>query len=153
MQHANIGPWEIEYDREATKAAYARMGQDGYCECKSCRNYLANLPFLPEETRQFFDHFGIDPAKPYEISSAVPPPPWEGPLNYQPVWYYCVGQFVSGPESKFCIMDDRYIVCENFEIAFSRQCNWPCEEIPKEQALQLSISIVLPWRLEETYNE
>ena len=155
MQRIQIGPWEIEYDREATRAAYAAMSSDGYCDCKSCRNYLANTRAFPEEVRQFFDSLGIDPAKPYEMSSAVPPPPCDEPLYYEPVWYHCVGHVISGPPDNcsFIILNTEtaHVVYKDFSVAFMPKCTWPPEMIPEEQALELVISIVLPWALDEPY--
>jgi len=154
MQHAQFGPWEIEFDREATQAAYAAMApcEDG-CNCQGCRNYLANMPFLPEEVRQFFDSLGIDPAFPFEISAPIPPAPWEGPLYYISVYYYCFGRIVSGPENEIGTCQCRHSVNKDFEYSFGSKCYWLAEEIPKEQAMEIEITITLPYRLDEPYTE
>jgi len=148
VTRAQFGPWEIEYDREATQAAYVAM-DDAYCDCQSCRNYVANAPFFPEAVRQFFDSLGIDPAKPSDITSAVPPPPWNGPLSYTSNLYCCFGRIVSGPELR------NYAMSKNFGISFLRELylNMIPGEISKEQALLIEISITLPWLLDEPYTE
>jgi len=156
MQRAQIGPWEIEYDRKATQAAYAAMesDSDGDCPCQGCRNYLANMSLLPEEVHQFFDSLGIDPAFPSEISASIPPPPWEGPLFYNGVYYYCFGRIVSGPDNERGTYQCRHSVNEDFEFAFGSKCYWLQEEgIPKEQAIQIEITITLPYRLDEPYQD
>ena len=172
MQHMKIGPWEIEYDREATRAAYAAMDSDGYCDCQGCRNYYANA--FPAEVQQFFDSLGVDPAKPSKLDGAIA----TGEDDYlYGGWYHIVGRYISGQDWWYSVpmtpeeieqvpfrsqnKNTQYSrivrvphdLLENFSVGFTRKLVFVPKEIPEEQALQLEFSASLPWLLDEPKEE
>jgi len=172
MQRAQFGPWEIEYDREATRAAYARM-ETWDCECQGCRNYVANTSCFPEEVQQFFDTLGVDPTSPSKLDAAIA----TGGAFWYDGSYHIVGRYVSGhdwnctvpmtPEEiekvpfrsenentqYFRPLRIPYNFTEDFSVGFTQELLFVPKEIPEAQALQLEFSFTLPWLLDEPYEE
>jgi hypothetical protein len=146
MQRAQIGPWEIAYDREATQAAYAAGGDcnDYYCGCQGCMNYLANARAFPEEMRQFFDSLGIDPTKPSHLSCAIATSENE---YFYDGWYHVIGHQASGEAISF--EGFPYHITDDFWVGLASSPIHVPKEIPEEQALQLDFSFSLPWLLTE----
>ena len=145
MQRIQIGPWEIEYDREATRAAYAAGGDSSnyYCGCQGCRNYLANTRAFPEAMRQFFDSLGIDPEKPSHLGCAIA----TGENEYFcSGWYHVIGRYASGEAIPHKLTED-------FWVELTPSPVYVPKEIPEEQTLQIDFSASLPWLLDESKEE
>ncbi|MCL2301293.1 MAG: hypothetical protein FWC27_14215 [Firmicutes bacterium] len=154
MQREQFGPWEIEYDREATRAAYARMEPYG-CTCRGCRNYLANIPSFPEEVLLFFERLGVSPEKPTEV------------LGGNHGIFHLAGKYISGEDIWQTVPKDyqgsfeeleahcrahapQWIpVADDFDVGFTRSIDLQPEAISPEQTLQMEISFRLPWLLDE----
>jgi len=147
MQRIQIGPWEIEYDREATRAAYAAMSSDGYCDCQGCRNYLANMRTLPETARQFFNSLGIEPEKYSSLGCAIAT--GEDEFHYDG-WYNFVGQHPSGEDIR---LEYTHKLTENLWVGLTTSLALVPEVIPEKQALQLEFSASMPWLLNEPKEE
>jgi len=153
MQRAQIGPWKIEYDREATQAAYAAW-DICRCTCQECQNYMANVPSFPFTVLQFFDDLGIDPAKPTEV------------IGDQGI-YHLVGKYISGEDIWQPVLEQSqdgldksaeraravqwFSPAENFFVGFTQSIELQPNEIPPEQTLQMELH--LPWLLDEPCTE
>ena len=61
------GVYVIEHDPERTGDFYARK-PGTTCDCTGCRNFRAALGKMSVEMRGFLEQFGIDPAKPAEMT-------------------------------------------------------------------------------------
>jgi len=146
MQRAQFGPWEIEYDREATRAAYAAGGDssDYYCGCQGCQNYWSNARAFPGEVRQFFDSLGIDPTKPSRLGNAIA----TGENEYwYSGWYHVIGRYLSEEAIRF----DGYphTLTKDFGVGLNPSLVYVPKEIPEDRAVQIEFSCSLPWLLEE----
>jgi hypothetical protein len=93
--HFQIGGYELEFDREATAASYARVHIPGpeACGCAQCRNWIAARDhLLPSEFRDLLSRLGIPTNGEIEV--------WETPGQSQPHfyggWYFVVGRILSG---------------------------------------------------------
>ena len=90
-----IGGYEIEFDRDATAACYARIRVPGpeACGCAYCCNWIAARENgLPTEFRHLLSEFGIPTDGEIEV--------WETPGQTLPHfyggWYFIVGRILSG---------------------------------------------------------
>src|ERR1051326_7789828 len=90
-----IGGYELEFDRDATAACYARVRVPGpeACGCADCRSWVAaRQHVLPPEMRELLAQLGI-PAD-GEIEVAEMPGPSQPHLYGG--WYFVVGRILSG---------------------------------------------------------
>jgi len=156
MQRAQFGPWEIEYDREATQAAYARMETYG-CTCRTCSIFRRAVPAcLPEAVLLFFEQLGISPEKPTEV------------IGGQGI-YHLVGKYISGEDIWQPVLDQSqdaldesaeraravqwFSLTEDFDVGFTREINLHPEEISPEQALEMQLSFQLSRFADESCTE
>lgn len=98
-----ISGYEIEFDRDATTACYARVRVPGpeACGCADCRNWIAAREHvLPSELRHLLSQFGIPTDGEIEVSECPGP---SRPHLYDG-WYFIVGRIVSGePDHPFTV--------------------------------------------------
>jgi len=117
MEKKQIGSWLIEFDRAATKTAYAAIEGDS-CKCQSCRNFYEAIPQFPVEVRQFFDEFGVDLTEPVEIYDLCE---FKDGLLLYGGWYHIVGNYLDGDN-----VTSPYTIVDGFQIWFtkSQRCSF-----------------------------
>ena len=96
MEIAHIAGYVVEYDREATQAAYAQFSvpEPENCGCWYCQNWVAGRDDLVnDDVRQLLDRFGIPLKGEIEV--------WEitkGPNSHSyGGWYFVVGRLLERP--------------------------------------------------------
>ena len=89
-----LGEWRFRTD----PAENVRGNVPYLCGCQSCRNFLAAVETLPEETHAFFRRLGLDIRCPTEALVSGPPGP-DGRCDYR-VWYDFPGELLQTPVDK-----------------------------------------------------
>jgi|KBSMisStandDraft_5_1062788.scaffolds.fasta_scaffold673119_2 hypothetical protein len=93
MTELRLGDQLVQYDREATFAAYAQweQGWAEKCRCAGCRNFIAaRVQAFPDSFRNFLAELGIDLNKDGE---AIHYGPVDNGLHFYGGWFYFVGEF------------------------------------------------------------
>jgi hypothetical protein len=97
MTDLRLGDQLIQYDRNATVAAYSNVesGSAQRCGCDVCRNFLAQPELYPQDFLSLLDQLGIDQKKEADLHAF-------GPLanNIQPTagWFYFAGELIVAGE-------------------------------------------------------
>ena len=99
----------MKIDIEKTKEFYNSLGYDELCNCDYCKNYYEKIKETYPEIATCLSKFGIDIAKPYEISSLEPE---NGNLIYSVCQYIVFGNC----EDDFCekVGDIKFKKSENY---------------------------------------
>ncbi|MCL2827624.1 MAG: hypothetical protein FWD99_02695 [Oscillospiraceae bacterium] len=146
----------VEYDREATEAAYAALPLGVGCACYTCCNFEKATSDFPNEVRMFFEALGVDLTKPGEVYDFTV----ENERVWYGGWYNIVGNYLAyddtwRPTAESPSQQEKYgffKIAENFYIAFSDGA----ELVPasfSSPVLQMGIDFTLPWVLEESYED
>ncbi len=146
------GVYLIEHDPERTGGFYAQAPET-LCDCAGCRNFRAAVSRMSEELRSFLEQFGIDPAKPAEMSVVYAPAKDE--LCYNGFYHFC-GEILEGREAyiqtgeRAFELDQRYIISvnEGEQAWFLTQCALIDASFPRPAA-QVEVFFNLPWVLDE----
>ena len=146
------GVYVIEHDPERTGDFYARK-PGTTCDCSGCRNFRAALGKMSVEMRGFLEQFGIDPAKPAEMTPLCAVGKEE--LCYDGFYHFCgeiregLEPFVQVGEKSFQL-DPRYQISVGVEeqVWFSADCHLLEPDFPLP-AVQIGVYFNLPWVLEE----
>lgn len=145
------GVYLIDHDPERTREFYA-TASDTLCDCSGCRNFRASVDRMPEALRTFLQQFGIDPAKPAEMSAVYAPAKDE--LCYNGFYHLCgeIRQgrdaFIQTGERSF-ELDQKYILSFGDEsVWFRPDCALIDPDFPRP-AVQAEVIFQLPWVLEE----
>jgi hypothetical protein len=124
-----IGGCEIEYDREATAACYARIRipHPEACGCAYCRNWVAARERgLPPELQRLLTRLGV-PAngeiEVYEMPGTKRPHSYGG-------WYFVVGRIVSGEQDQFVDMG-------GFELSLASEGSFAVPEFEGQDIFEL----------------
>ncbi len=91
-----IAGWVVEYDRESTAAAYARIVVPGpeECVCWGCRNWVAGRDrIVPPSVRELLAQLGIPVNGEIEVAECSD---YTAPHTYLG-WYMLVGRVVAKP--------------------------------------------------------
>ena len=124
-----IGSYELEYDREATAACYARVRIPGpeACGCADCRNWIAAREHvLSPELRHLLAQLGIPVHGEIEVSETPGP---SQPHLYGG-WYFVVGRILNGGE-------DLTFQMGSFEISFSSGQSFSMPEFKGQELIEL----------------
>ena len=153
------GVYRIEHDPERTREFYAQA-PDALCDCAGCRNFRAAVSRMSGELRAFLEQFGIDPAKPAEMSVVYAPA--KDALCYNGFYHFC-GEIREGREAyiqtgeRSFELDQRYIISmgdpgDNEQVWFRPDCALLDANFPRPVA-QVEVFFNLPWVLveENTY--
>ena len=146
------GVYGIEHDPERTREFYAQA-PDTLCDCAGCRNFRAAVSRMSGGLRSFLEQFGIDPAKPAEMSVVYAPAKDE--LCYNGFYHFC-GEIREGREAyiqtgeRSFELDQRYIIStgEEEQAWFLTKCALLEPDFPRPAA-QVEVFFNLPWVLEE----
>ena len=156
MTTKTIAGWQIEYDKEATRVAYAKLSDDIGCTCHTCRNFINAAPSLPNDVFGFFEELGIDLLKPSEVYENY----YEDGKVFYGGFYHIVGNYLSGDDVWQPVAKDHshqnitemFHVTDNFDIGFTHMVAIVPEGFPKP-LLQMEVSFTLPWVLDEPYEQ
>ena len=98
MAEFRLGDQLVQYDRNATLAAYAELqhGDAERCGCSGCRNFIATREqAFPDMFRTFLAELGIDANKEGE---AIHYGPISGGQHFYGGWFYFVGKLIEAGE-------------------------------------------------------
>ena len=140
MMTIEIPGFRAEAGAEATREWYAHQGDEWYCMCGHCRNYvtLAKRRQLPEELLSLLDRLGIPPEKATYVCEL------DGKLLYELCWNVSgrllekSGEAASTPWGSWCLEDreDQYQPSGDY-LEYPAPC------------FILHVFIRLPWVLDE----
>ena len=148
MMH--LGIYELEFDADRTRQFYQQNNHIS-CDCDGCQNFAAAISQLPEHVREFLDTFGIDPAKPAEISTIYAPS--DDTVFYDGFYHICgtilegTAPYIQVGEKQFQL-DTQYLIeldAEN-SVFFSNDVHLLDDNFPKP-VFQMNIFFTLPWVL------
>lgn len=145
------GVYMIDHDPARTGEFYAQA-PDTLCGCSGCRNFRAAADRFPQGLRAFLEQFGIDPAKPAEMSVLYAPA--EDEVNYNGFYHFC-GEIRQGREAfiqtgeRSFQLDPRYIIrLAEGDLWFRTDCALVDPAFPRP-VVQVEVTFNLPWVLEE----
>ena len=149
------GVYLIEHNPARTRDFYA-TASDTLCDCSGCRNFRAAVSQMPEALGSFLEQFGIDPAKPAEMSVLCTVT--KDKLCYDGFYHLC-GEIREGTEpfiqtgERSFQLDQRYVITlDEVQLWFRPDCALMDPDFPRP-AIQLEVTFNLPWVLveENTY--
>lgn len=147
-----IGNYCLNVDVERTKAYYSMLNGTG-CDCAGCRNYQMALPKLAESIYCFLNQFGIDPGTPIEMSVLHSP---DGKKTVYDGFFHICGTILAGTDPwiqtgpKSRQLNQSYLIAVSSDCSayFINECALVDPSFPRP-VIQLHISFVLPWLLDE----
>lgn len=142
----------IDVDEVRTGAYYARLKHEG-CTCSGCRNFYAAVSRMEPALRAFLEQFGIDPAKPAEMSALCATD--ANTICYNG-WYHLCGQILRGAEpfeqiapKRFQLRKEaQFRLSEDSLLHFTLDCHLLDADFP-QPAAQVEVTFSLPWVLDE----
>ena len=145
-----LGIYELEVDAERTWQFYQQAGEIT-CDCDGCQNFIAAISLLPERVKEFLEQFGIDPAKPAELSAIYAPS--DDTVFYDGFYHIC-GTILKGTTpyiqigEKHFQLDPLYSIELDSEnsVFFSNDVHLLEDNFPKP-VFQMNIFFTLPWVL------
>ena len=146
----HLGIYELEFDADRTRQFYQQNNQIS-CDCDGCQNFAAAISQLPEQVKEFLDQFGIDPAKPAEISAIYAPS--DDTVFYDRFYHICgtilksTTPYIQTGEKQFQL-DTQYLIeldAEN-SVFFSNDVHLLDDNFPKP-VFQMNVFFTLPWVL------
>jgi len=130
-ERLEIGGYVVEYDREATAAAYFRIAVPGpeACGCWYCRNWAAGRERLvPAAVVAMLARLGAPLAGEIEV--------WEVPDEQHPHlyggWYMVVGQVVSKPAEAV-----REFAMDGWRLSWSSGLSYPVPQFAGQEVCEL----------------
>ena len=145
------GVYLIEHDPARTRDFYA-TASDTLCDCSGCRNFRAAVSQMPEALRSFLEQFGIDPAKPAEMSVLCTVT--KDKLCYNGFYHLCSQiqegsePFIQTGERAFQLGQRYVITLDEVQLWVRPDCALMDPDFPRP-AIQLEVIFNLPWVLEE----
>lgn len=132
--------WKIEYDRDATAAAYNGAVQRGpaACACGSCRNWCASRErLLSKDFRNLLDELGI----PYDHEIEVyHNGRLENGLHSYGGWYHFIGRVLFGEHE--CSPNVDY---GGLSVYFHSKQSLLADSFIGQPVVQLEIEAMVPW--------
>jgi hypothetical protein len=126
-----IGDYEIEFDRDATVAAYSRFTgpEPEKCLCWYCRNWSAGRDLLlSDPVRALLDKLGVPADGEIEV--------WEVPGDNRPHlcggWYMIVGRLVRRPQK-----ENREFSCGGWHLSWSSGPSYRMEQFGDQEVCEL----------------
>ena len=146
------GPYHIDVNIDKTQGYYAKEYDIG-CDCKGCKNFVQTILHLPEDVKAFFSQFGVDPAKPAEISTYHSV---DGIETLYGGFYHICGTILSGKNpwvqvaKKQYRLNDEYAIklSNGFSFYFTEDCSLVDESFPTP-VIQMEFTGNLPWVIDE----
>jgi len=161
MTKLRIGDQLIDFDREATVAAYSQVSQGWVdrCTCQGCRNFaLQRDSVYPVEFRDLLSTLGIDPAKEGEAVHYGP----KGDFHSYGGWLYLVGEVLEKGESVVSVQAKdhsrgfhRIEVLPSSSAEFKHRFTWVFPKPPASfgpRVTALEFFTLLTWVLGESWD-
>jgi hypothetical protein len=127
-----INGYEIEFDREATAACYARIRVPGpeACGCAYCQNWVAARErVLPPDFQKLLSRLGVPDNGEIEV--------WETPgttrAHFYGGWYLIVGRMITGE-------DVRNPESIGFQFSFSSGWSYVVSEFEGQEVFELQFT-------------
>ncbi len=140
MTAVKLGDQEIEFDREATAAAYRQVdsGDAKRCGCTGCRNFIAQRDrAFPEQFLKLLDQLGIDWRKEGEVYECGPDATGR---HIYGGWFYFVGRMVQAGERLLETAKFKYYIGTSFPT--------PPRAFAGHPVLTVEFETTLPWVIE-----
>ena len=148
MKDITIGPWQISYDRQATKAAYKeiKIGGSEDCDCTHCRNFLMLRDKLyPKAAMDIFNNLGIDFKKEVEVFHLAKT---QDGLHLYGGWFHFIGNIKNSSTQNNELI--QYIsVSENFSVCLQKKIHTPNSVFKSQPLVQIDFQVKIPWVLDE----
>ena len=149
METMQIGPWNVEYDREKTRALHnaVESPKSEKCKCAHCRNFVvARDTIYPEQVRTVLEKLGVDYRKEQEVYQIHEIDPGWHLYNG---WFRFVGA-ISDSDGKLGISDrtgfstDDVPVNETFSWSLSQRASVVSWGLP---VVEIHFEAKVPWML------
>lgn len=143
MDLLELPGWRIEFDRDATAAAHARVATGGTepCSCAPCRNWAAARElFLPGGFLALLSRLGIPCDQEAEVYHTGR---LESGLHQYGAWYHFIGRVVFG--EKDCSPNIEY---DAVSLYFCSSQSLLPEPFEGQPIVQLEIEAKVPWMSE-----
>ncbi len=155
MQSVRFGRWEISYDPEATRKAYASvpLGGPEKCGCEACQNFAAaRAQVYPAEVLVLFEKLGISPNGEVEVYHLARLAPGR---HLYGGWFHFVGSILSGADAMKQVAEniwqpDLEKINENFSLGFSSRLGLVRAPFAGPPLVQLEFAAKVPWILPST---
>jgi hypothetical protein len=131
--------WVLDYDRDATAAAYRLVREDPglSCGCAPCLNWSRTRDrLLPTRFRTILDEFGVAHDREAELYHTVRTE--AGHLCGG--WYHLVGHLIAVPQAA-----PATISIDAFHISFSRRNDLVAAPLQGHPLVQLDFHCTVPW--------
>ena len=150
--HFQTEIYELQIDAERTAQFYRETALNT-CDCDGCRNFVLAATQLPDHVASFLRQFGIDPAKPAEISAVYAPS--DNTVFYNGFYHICgtiekgTNAYIQVGEKSFKL-DPQYTIELDREnlVFFSPDVHLLEDNFPTP-AFQMECCFTLPWLLSE----
>jgi hypothetical protein len=142
LRHLTLDGWRIQYDREATQAAYAVVATGGpeSCGCVLCQNWVrVRDQVCPDGVRDILNELGIKHGYEAEVYQAAKVE--DGHLYCG--WYHFIGHVEEKPEP------DGSLFIAPFTICFREHSQAAHEVFRDRQVVALEFNAVVPWLLDQ----
>lgn len=147
------GVCKMDVDVQRTEAFY-KTGGGITCTCAGCRNFAALGEKLPERIGAFLRQFGVDPAKPAEMSAVYAPD--RESILYDG-WYHICGTVLEGTDPEKQTGPKQWQIKEEYvlpldgnggTVLFQAKRDLLPTGFP-EPVIQVNVMCTLPWVLDE----
>ena len=153
MRTLEVGPWVLEYDRDATKTAYAQIDKCGpeECGCTHCQNFMKlREKIYPKKVLEIFDLLGIDYTKENEVyHTHKTKPGWHSYGG----WLHFIGSIIKIIENRIPLDsqgNETYLIVEkHFEWSFRERRDEASSYFDENPLVQIDFSAEVPWVLED----
>lgn len=148
------GVYKLDVDVQRTRAFYETQSGGTGCDCAGCRNFMALGDRMPKLVTGFLRRFGIDPAKPAEMSVVHAP---DKECVLYDGWYHICGtiQCSDGQWYQIGKVEQKKGKCDwgdrnagSLMMYFSKSRDLLPAGFP-EQVIQVNVMCTLPWVLDE----
>jgi hypothetical protein len=147
-----FGRWELNFDPELTRQAYAAIsiGSPEECGCDPCLNFAAARPQIYGiEVLELFKTLGISPDREVEIYHMCR---MQSGRHLYGGWFHLVGSIVSGADAAKRVAEniwqpDLEKIDEYFQLGFSSRVALIQASFKNLPIVQLEFIAELPWVL------
>jgi hypothetical protein len=155
LESFRFGRWDINYDAESTRKAYASVTTGGpeECGCQPCLNFVAaRAQIYPAQVLTLFEKLGISPSREVEVYHMAR---LSSCKHLYGGWFHFVGSILSGSEAWKEVAEnlrqpDFEEVNENFSLGFTSRLGLVREAFAGSPLVQLEFAAKVPWVLPST---
>ena len=148
MNTMKIGKWEVEFDRDATRAAYAKIENFcvEQCHCVYCKNFEAiRDEVYTEEFKSILKDIGIDARKEAEVYyiRAV-----NKNRHLYGGWFHFVGRYNYTGTDRINGHNNLIKINDTIEMSLSDHALLVDSAFKSEAVVQLEFKVEVPWVIE-----